>query len=70
MKTCHDSAVLVEYLLLKHVVASAAEAEFDALFHNSQLTVPIKIILEDIVQKQLTTPLITDNSTASGFTNK
>ena len=56
--------------LLKHVVASTSEAECGALFHNSQLLVPIKITLEELIHKKITTPLIPDYSTAAGFFNK
>ena len=60
----------MECRLLKHVVISAAEAEYGTLFHNSQLSVPIKVTLEELGHKKFTTPMITDNSTTSGFTNK
>ena len=66
----HNTAVHAKCRLLKHVVASAAEAECGALFHNAQLVVPIKIILGELEHKQLNTPLISDNSTAAGFINK
>ena len=63
MKPAHNAAAHVECQLMKHVVASATEAERGALFNNPQLAVPIKIILEELGHKQLTTPLITDNPT-------
>ena len=70
MKPTHNAAISVKCPLLKHVVTSAAESECGALFCNAQLVVPIKVILEELGQEQLTTPLIIDNSTAAGFSNK
>ena len=67
MKPTHNAAVRVECRLLKHVVASASESQCDALFNNSQLAVPIKIALDYLGHKQLTTPLINYNSTSAGF---
>ena len=48
MKPMHNAAIHVECRILKHVVASAAEVECGALFHNAQLLVPIKVILKEI----------------------
>ena len=53
--------------LLKHVVASAAEAETAALFHNAHNTIPIRRILTALGHSQLPTPIKTDNNTAHGF---
>ena len=41
LKPSHNVAVRVEFRLLEHVVTSAVEAEYGALFHNPQLLVPI-----------------------------
>ena len=70
MKLTNNAAVHVECQLLKHVVASTTEAECGTLFHNTQLAVPIKKILKELGHKQLTTPPITDKSTAAVFYNK
>ena len=70
LKPSHNIAVHIECQLLKHVIDRASEAKCSAIFHNAQLAVPIKITLEDVGHKKLTTPLIHDTSTASGFSNK
>jgi hypothetical protein len=65
----HNAAIHVECRLLKHVVASAAESETGALFHNGQLAIPLVVTLEELEHVQQCTPLITDNSTSAGFVN-
>ena len=62
-----NGAVLVECKTLKHVVASAAEAEIAGVFHSAQTAIPIRRILRALGHTQLATPIKTDNSTASGF---
>ena len=59
MKNMHNAAVCVWCRIIKHVVASAAEAEYGALFRNAQLTVPIKVTLEELEQIKTTTSFIT-----------
>eukprot|EP00957_Ditylum_brightwellii_P192270 14636567-Ditylum_brightwellii.AAC.1 len=34
--TLHNAPILIEYWALKHVVCSAAQAEYGALFHHSE----------------------------------
>ena len=70
LKPTHNAYVHIECRLLKHVVTSAVEEEYGALFHNAQLLVPIKITLGELGHKQLTTPLSTDKSTSALFSNK
>ena len=55
--------------ILKNVVASAAEAELAALFHNAQEAVILRTTLEEMGHKQPATPIKTDNSTAAGIIN-
>ncbi len=65
-----NGPILIECKTLKHVVASAAEAETGGLFLNGQTAIPIRIILEALGHRQPPTPLKTDNSTAAtGFAN-
>ena len=54
---------------LRNVMASAAEAELGALFHNGQVAEPIRTCLSEMGFPQPSTPLKTDNSTASGIIN-
>ena len=62
-----NRAVLVEYKTIRHVVSSAAETETAGLFHNAQVTIPIRRILEILQHSQPPTPTKTDNSIANGF---
>ena len=62
-----NGAVLIECKTLRHVVASAAEAEVGGIFHNAQIALPIRYMLEQLGHKQDPTPIKTDNSTAHNF---
>ena len=66
--TIVNGAILIECKTLRHVVASAAEAETAGLFYNAQRAIPIRRILEALNHVQPPTPIKTDNSTAHGFT--
>ncbi len=63
-----NSPVHVECRYLRHVVASAAEAEVGALFHNCQTTIPLRNCLITMGHPQPPTPTKTDNTTAEAFT--
>jgi hypothetical protein len=52
------------------VVASAAESEVGACFHNSQSGAPLRVTLTELGHTQPPTPLRTDNSTAYGIFNE
>eukprot|EP00957_Ditylum_brightwellii_P144267 10991350-Ditylum_brightwellii.AAC.1 len=56
-----------KYIVLKHIVCSAAEAEYGGLFHNNQTSVNLHYILTalDHIQKQ--TKIKTDSKTANSF---
>jgi hypothetical protein len=49
------------------VVASAAESEVGACFHNAQSGAPLRVTLAERGHTQPQTPLQTDNSTAFGI---
>jgi hypothetical protein len=49
------------------VVASAAEAEVGACFHNAQSGAPLRVTLAELGHTQPPTPLRADNSTAYGI---
>ena len=55
--------------ILRHVMASAAEAEVGALFVNGQDAIPLRNTLIELGHPQPPTPIQTDNSTAAGFAN-
>jgi hypothetical protein len=52
------------------VVASAAESEVGACFHNAQSGAPLRVTLTELGHTQPPTPLRTDNSTAYGIVNE
>ena len=62
-----NGAIMVECKTLRHVVASAAEAEVAGVFHNTRMAIPIRHLLHSLGHTQPPTPIKTDNSTANGF---
>ena len=54
---------------IKHVVASAAEAETAALLMNAKEALPLRITLTELGHPQPPTPMKTDNTTAQGIIN-
>jgi hypothetical protein len=54
---------------MREVVASAAEAELVAIFHNGKGANPLRITLQELGHKQPPTPIQTDNSTTTGIAN-
>jgi hypothetical protein len=54
----------------KNVVASAAESEVGACFHNAQSSAPLRFTLTKLGHTQPTTPLRTNNSTEFGILNE
>jgi hypothetical protein len=50
--------------VIKNVVASAAESEVGACFHNAQSGAPLRVTLTELGHRQPPMPLRTDNSTA------
>jgi hypothetical protein len=52
------------------VVASAAESEVGACFHNAQSGAPLRVTLTELGHIQPPTPLRTDNSTTFGILNE
>ena len=47
-----NGAILVECKTLRHVVASAAEAETAGIFHNTQMSIPLRRILQALGHPQ------------------
>ena len=66
----HNPPFHVVCKFIKHVVASAAEAETAGLFYNAQNIVFLRRILIALGHPQPPTPLQTDNSTTSDFANR
>jgi hypothetical protein len=64
-----NGAVNVLCTIMREVLASAAEAELAALFHNGREACPLRTILEELDHAQPTTPIQTDNTTTAGIAN-
>ena len=65
-----NGPILTECRTIRRVVASSAEAETSALFHNAQTAIPIRYLLEQMGHRQPPTPLKTDNTTANAFVHQ
>jgi hypothetical protein len=64
-----NGAFYTNTTILRFVVASAAEAELGALFHNCQDGIIFRQTLEDMGHPQPKTPVHCDNATAVGIAN-
>jgi hypothetical protein len=65
-----NGSILNVAAVIKNVVASAAEPEVGACFHNAQSGALLRVTLADLGHTQPPTPLRTDNSTAYGIVNE
>jgi hypothetical protein len=59
----------VSLTTLQFVIASAAEAELGALYHNCQTGIIFRLALKEMGHKQPKTPLHYDNAMAVGIAN-
>jgi hypothetical protein len=65
----NNGAIMVLSTIIKHVMASASEAEMAALFYGCKQAIPLRVTLEEMGHPQPgPTPVTTDNSTAHGLT--
>jgi hypothetical protein len=64
-----NGAINVMCNILRVVVSSAAEAELAGLFHNAKEAVALHTVLLEMGHDQPPTPLVTDNSMATGIAN-
>jgi hypothetical protein len=65
-----NGSILNFAAVIKNVVASAAESEVGACFHNTQSGAPLRVTLTELGHTQPPTPLRTDKSTAYGIVNE
>jgi hypothetical protein len=65
-----NGSILNVAAVIKNVVASAAESEVGACFHNAPIGAPLRVTLTELGHTQPPTPLRTDNSTAYGIVNE
>jgi hypothetical protein len=68
-KKLTNGAILIISRVLKHVMSSAAEAEIGAVFINAKEGAVLRTTLEESGHKQPTTPMETDNTTATAYSN-
>ena len=65
-----NGSIHIESKIMRNIMASAAEAETGALFHNGQEAAHIRQILKELGHNQPgPTRITTDNSAADGFAN-
>jgi hypothetical protein len=64
-----NGSILNVAAVIKNVVASAAESEVKACFHNAQSGAPLRVTLTELGHTQPPAPLRTDNSAAYGIVN-
>jgi hypothetical protein len=68
-KKLTNGAILIISKVLKHIMSSAAEAEIGAVFINTKEGAGLRKTLEELGHPQLPTPMETDNTTATGYSN-
>jgi hypothetical protein len=68
-KKLTNGAILIVSKALKHVTSSAAEAEIGAVFINAKESAVLRTTLEELGHPQPSTPMETDNTTATGYSN-
>jgi hypothetical protein len=68
-KNLTNGAILIISKVLKHVMSSAAEAEIGAVFINAKIGAVLRTTLAELGHKHPPTPMETDNTTATGYSN-
>jgi hypothetical protein len=68
-KKLTNGAILIISMVLKQVMSSAAEAEIGAVFINAKEVAVLRTTLEELGHKQPPTPMETDNTTKTGYSN-
>jgi hypothetical protein len=68
-KKLTNRAILIVSKVLEHVMSSAAEAESSAVFINAKKGAVLRTALDELGHKQPPTPMETDNTTATGYSN-
>ena len=68
-KEFNNGAIDILSTIIKHVMASASEAETGALFYGCKRAIPYRVTLEEMGHAQPgPVPVTTDNNTAHGLT--
>ena len=66
----NNGSILNTATILRHVVVSAAEAEYAGIFLNAQSAVALREALKEMGHMQPPKPICTDNTIAAGIANK
>jgi hypothetical protein len=64
-----NGSILIVSKVLKQVMSSAAEAEIGAVFINAKEGAVFRTTLEELGHNQPPTPMETDNTTVTGYSN-
>jgi hypothetical protein len=65
-----NGAIIIISTVLKHVMSSAVEVEIGAVFLNAKEVTVLCTTLEELGHPQPPTPLETDNTTATVYSNR
>jgi hypothetical protein len=68
-KKLTNGAILIISKVLKHVMSSAAEAEIGVIFINAKEGAVLRTAFKKLGDPQPPTPMETDNTTATGYSN-
>jgi hypothetical protein len=68
-KKLTNGAISIIITVIKHVMSLAAEAEIGAVFINAKEGAVLHTSLQELGHPQPPTPLETDNTTATGYSN-
>jgi hypothetical protein len=68
-KKLTNGAILIISKVLKHVMSSEAEAEIGTVFINTKEGAVLRTTLEEVGYKQPPTPMESNNTTATGYSN-
>jgi hypothetical protein len=69
LKKLTNGAILIISKVLNHVMSSAAEADIGEVFINAKEGAVLRATLEELGHNQPPTPMETDNTTATGYSN-
>jgi hypothetical protein len=69
-KDLNNGTILTLSNIIKYRTTSTPKAEVAAPFYNCKAAFPLRVTLKEICYPQPPTPVITDNITAKGFSNK
>ena len=57
IKKINKWPVLIEYKTITNVISSTVEARIGGLFHNAQISIPLRVMLEELGHIHPVTPI-------------